>query len=449
MTILVRLVDPITEVELAREVVPSLRVAMQGPAGPPGAAGEAGPEGPEGPEGPQGPPGDPGGPPGPSAYDVAVAAGFVGTEVEWLASLVGPPGADGADGAAGAPGADGADGSSAYELAVASGFVGTLEAWLASLVGPAGAEGSDGAPGADGADGAPGADGADGASAYEVAVAAGFVGTAEEWLASLVGPAGTDGADGADGPPGEPGAGVVLRGLRGFSATDYYELASAGDLAGNDDPGFTVIAAVVIDLVRGIAADMQVIAGTTGQFDSFGSWGYRVAFNGQGPRHVITDGTPTRLSNSVGNWIDAATQPKVLAVLSLSFDGTTRRLASFGSSAFAAAMTGYTPSSFPFRVGCQASNGSEPLTGASLVALGAKTDGVLSDADYAEQVHALLTTGDFVNGSLTSRWSIRDLPEGAAPSTLEDVVGANDLTLEGALIVRGEAYTGAAICSAA
>lgn len=209
MTILVRLVDPITEVELAREVVPSLRVAMQGPAGPPGAAGEAGPEGPEGPEGPQGPPGDPGGPPGPSAYDVAVAAGFVGTEVEWLASLVGPPGADGADGAdgaAGGPGADGADGASAYELAVASGFVGTLEAWLASLVGPAGADGSDGAPGADGADGAPGADGADGASAYEVAVAGGFVGTAEEWLASLTGPAGADGVDGVDGAAGTDGA---------------------------------------------------------------------------------------------------------------------------------------------------------------------------------------------------------------------------------------------------
>lgn len=44
---------------------------------------------------------------GDSAYEVAVSNGFVGTEVQWLASLVGPAGADGADGA---PGADGADG---------------------------------------------------------------------------------------------------------------------------------------------------------------------------------------------------------------------------------------------------------------------------------------------------------------------------------------------------
>lgn len=32
------------------------------------------------------------GPGGPSAYEVAVAQGFSGTEAEWLQTLVGPPG---------------------------------------------------------------------------------------------------------------------------------------------------------------------------------------------------------------------------------------------------------------------------------------------------------------------------------------------------------------------
>lgn len=41
------------------------------------------------------------------AYDIAVDNGFVGTESEWLASLVG---ADGADGINGTNGADGAQG---------------------------------------------------------------------------------------------------------------------------------------------------------------------------------------------------------------------------------------------------------------------------------------------------------------------------------------------------
>jgi len=38
--------------------------------------------------------------------------------------------------------------------------------------------------------------GADGASAYQIAVANGFVGTQTEWLASLVGPQGVPGNDG-------------------------------------------------------------------------------------------------------------------------------------------------------------------------------------------------------------------------------------------------------------
>jgi hypothetical protein len=71
----------------------------------------------------------------------------------------------------GGGGGSGADGASAYEVAVANGFVGTEAAWLASLVGPAGADGAQGIqglPGADGAQGlqgiqgAPGADGAQG-----------------------------------------------------------------------------------------------------------------------------------------------------------------------------------------------------------------------------------------------------------------------------------------------
>lgn len=40
------------------------------------------------------------GPPGLSAYQVALAAGFVGTEAQWLASLVGPQGIQGVQGPA-------------------------------------------------------------------------------------------------------------------------------------------------------------------------------------------------------------------------------------------------------------------------------------------------------------------------------------------------------------
>jgi hypothetical protein len=54
-------------------------------------------------------------------------------------SLPGPPGPQGPPGAAGAPGSNGL---SAYQIAVANGFVGTEQDWLDSLVGPPGPEGS-------------------------------------------------------------------------------------------------------------------------------------------------------------------------------------------------------------------------------------------------------------------------------------------------------------------
>lgn len=53
----------------------------------------------------------PAGADGDSAYDVAVANGFVGTEAEWLASLEGPQGEQGIQGPQGDPGVDGADGA--------------------------------------------------------------------------------------------------------------------------------------------------------------------------------------------------------------------------------------------------------------------------------------------------------------------------------------------------
>ena len=59
--------------------------------------------------------------------------------------------------------------------------------------------------------GLPGADGADGSSAYQVAVANGFVGTEAQWLSSLVGPKGEQGDTGPKGDQGERG----LQGIQG------------------------------------------------------------------------------------------------------------------------------------------------------------------------------------------------------------------------------------------
>lgn len=100
------------------------------------------------------------GPDGLSAYEVAQENGFTGTQAQWLASLVGQKGDPGATGATGPQGpagtngtngTNGANGASAYEIAVANGFSGTQTEWLASLVGPQGATGPAGADGQDAA----------------------------------------------------------------------------------------------------------------------------------------------------------------------------------------------------------------------------------------------------------------------------------------------------------
>lgn len=183
-----------------------------------GPQGEQGPQGIQGVPGEQGPQGETGaaGADGDSAYDIAVAEGFVGTEAEWLDSLVG---AQGPQGETGETGAAGPDGLSAYEVAVIEGgFIGSEVEWLASLVGE---------------QGDPGAAGPEGDSAYQVAVDNGFVGTQEEWLATLVGP---------EGPQGVPGE---------VQFVDLAAVATSGDYA--DLTGTPAIPANVTDLADHVA----------------------------------------------------------------------------------------------------------------------------------------------------------------------------------------------------
>lgn len=58
---------------------------------------------------------------------------------------------------------EGANGKSAYQLALEAGYVGTLDEWLLTLIGPVGK------------------------SAYQLALEQGYVGDIDEWLTSLVG----------------------------------------------------------------------------------------------------------------------------------------------------------------------------------------------------------------------------------------------------------------------
>lgn len=123
------------------------------------------------------------GPQGLSAYQVALNNDFIGTEEDWLASLVGPQGIQGEIGPEGPIGLTGPEGPQGIQ----------------------GIQGIQGEIGPQGPQGEPGPQGDEGPSAYEVAVANGFVGTEAAWLASLVGPQGIQGIQGETGPTGATG----------------------------------------------------------------------------------------------------------------------------------------------------------------------------------------------------------------------------------------------------
>lgn len=149
--------------------------------------------GPQGAQGPQGPIG-PTGAEGASAYEVALDNGFVGTEVQWLASLVGPAGAQGPAGAAGPQGIQGPVGPA----------------------GPQGEQGEQGEPGPAGPAGPAGADGAPGAQG-------------PQGIQGEVGPQGPAGPQGPQGEKGDAGTGVQILG----SQPDEASLPSSGNTEGD------------------------------------------------------------------------------------------------------------------------------------------------------------------------------------------------------------------------
>jgi hypothetical protein len=167
----------------------------RGSDGLPGATGATGPAGKDGIRGTDGLPG-PTGATGPAGKDGAIGAtGATGaTGPAGKDGAVGPTGATGATGPAGKDGAIGPIGATgATGPAGKDGAVGPTGA--AGATGPAGKDGAVGATGPAGKDGINGIDGAPGLSAYQIAVANGFVGTEAAWLESLHGTGGGSGTD--------------------------------------------------------------------------------------------------------------------------------------------------------------------------------------------------------------------------------------------------------------
>jgi len=152
-----------------------------------------------------------------SAYQVAVINGYKGSQTEWLASLVGETGLTGPKGD---PGKDfrivkpfpsiaamNGDGFSDGDFTMIASDVndpddGKLYVWNGAgftyIADLSGSQGIKGDAGAKGEKGDKGDTGEQGISAYQVAVNAGFSGSVNQWLDSLVGSKGDKGDKGDD-----------------------------------------------------------------------------------------------------------------------------------------------------------------------------------------------------------------------------------------------------------
>ncbi|MBQ7873532.1 MAG: SGNH/GDSL hydrolase family protein [Oscillospiraceae bacterium] len=165
-------------------------------------------------------------------------------------------------------GKDGADGLSAYEIAVEHGFVGTEEEWLASLQGKDGADGTDGKDGIDGIDGIDGANGADGYNGKDGA----------DGADGRDGRDGVDGKDGKDGMDGKNGLSAYEIALQhGYTGTieDFVKL-----LLGSDDSAD--VPATEEDIAQGEAAvegEIEIEEGSGSYIPVPGKSAYEIALD--------------------------------------------------------------------------------------------------------------------------------------------------------------------------
>lgn len=204
--------------------------------------GPRGPQGPIGPEGPQGPIG----PEGLSAYEVAKANGFVGTEQDFIDYL--------------ASNDSGEPGKSAYQLAVENGFTGDVNQWLDSLVGPVGPQGPVGPEGPIGPAGPKGDAGPAGPQGPigDMGPKGDQGDPGPAGPAGPEGPAGADGAQGPVGPEGPAGADGAQgpQGPQGLSAYEVYL---------ENNPGSTLTEQEWLDSLGGSTDSGGSTGGSTAQ----------------------------------------------------------------------------------------------------------------------------------------------------------------------------------------
>lgn len=231
--------------------------------------------------------------------------------------------------------------------------------------------------------------------------------------------------------------GAAIRGLSGFSASNYYERAAGSALGGNGT-GWEAMTIAILDVTAGLGATMH-LAGCDGA-----NAGWWVGAENFRPKFSMRSGAGGFNENFFGYWLrDMST--KLLFVTHISYDGATMRAYVNGELFWSQAITGMAAGTAAFRLGLQGGAAANPATESTIAGFAFKDDGVLSAAQRMASIVDFLTSGGAIaDGAWTSKYEISGEAVGAAPATLSDGIASIDLTLLGALSVIDDASLGLA-----
>lgn len=238
-------------------------------------------------------------------------------------------------------------------------------------------------------------------------------------------------------------SGPSFRGIRISSPGSYLQRAANSNLIGSNG-GFETVVIAVVDAVfeTGLGQRLFINNGA-----AFSGAGYFAGVDDARPTYSISDGAGTRQSVFFGGWA-AQGNSKLLVMLTVGYTGTQRFFTVNGRDFHRAAMGAFLPNTAQtWRIGA-ADDGSSAATNMTIMGVAHKQNGALTVEQRLEVLTTFLRTGSIPDSVFTSRFAFDSLPLGplAAASSVEDVIGSEDLTVVGSNIsVVNEMFTGPAI----
>jgi hypothetical protein len=228
---------------------------------------------------------------------------------------------------------------------------------------------------------------------------------------------------------------IPMRGIRDFSNLNFLERPPGSALGGNP-VAWEAFAVAILDVTQGFGLGTREIMSCV---DQFAGPGWMGGVNDLRPIYATTNGGGGRIDNFNGDWARTATS-KQLVFLHTGFDGADAYLFVNADEFSRSATGGFTPATGPFRIGLNGTTANNAAVNMTILGMAFKSDGVLTDAQRRDTIRDFMLNHEIIDGPWTNKFDFSRLALGAVPATVPDLIGALDLTLNGALTVVTDAH---------